>query len=132
MYPTDPTLYGATLPQREFPVTAPYAPFFGQNLPMQVPWQQPYMWQNFQRFVPPMYQGFQPPMHQGFQPPYIKEPYGQIPPYLKEPYGQVPPYFRELYGQIPPYFKELYGQIPPYMIPPQFQGFQGFQKPFFF
>lgn len=70
MFPTDPTLYGATLPQRELPL--PPVPWsilgqFAHNVPWQQPWQT-LPWQNVQwpvlnRFVPPMFQHGMPPYY---------------------------------------------------------------------
>ncbi len=66
MFANDPTLYGATIPQRELPLVNP---FFTQ-------WQQQQQlpWQTFGRFVPPTYQEFFP--HQQFQLPYTQGFYG--------------------------------------------------------
>lgn len=94
MYATDPTLYGATLPQREIPFVNPFF-FTGQypympwqtmqGFPMQqvtgFPWQgfqqgfqQGFPWQGLQRQIPQTFQ-------QGYAP-YFTQPYGYV------PYGQ--------------------------------------------
>ena len=89
MYWTEPTLYGATLPQREFPVAAPYftqwqnmpMPFYGQNLPVQA-----FPWQSSYRFMPPIYQG-----HPSIQPFFGQMPY-MTNPYLPFGYGFQKPF----------------------------------------
>lgn len=82
MYANDPTLYGATLPQRELPFMNPFF-ISGQQFPY-MPWQSMqtfptqqltgFPWQGFQRYTPQM---FQP----GYAP-YFTQPFGFV------PYGQ--------------------------------------------
>jgi len=135
MYLTDPTLYGATLPQRELPVTAPYInPFYAQNLPMQaMPWQG-VPWQSAQRFVPPIFQGLQPNIQQFYgQQPNIPQLYGQQP-VVPQLYGQQPS-MPQFYGQQPS-MPQLFGHMP-FMMNPYMSAFTqpygyGFQKPFQF
>lgn len=90
MYATDPTLYGATIPQREIPFVNPFYftgqqfPLYGQQFPYHMPWQAMqgfpmqqvtgFPWQGFQRYTPQTFQ-------QGYNP-YFTQPFGQV------PYGQ--------------------------------------------
>jgi len=101
----DPTLYGATLPQREIPVNAPFAnPYLAQwqNLPFQN-----VQWQNFQKFIPQTH-GMVPPVPQG---------YGMLPP-VPQGYGMIPP-VPQGYGMIPP-VPQGYGVTQPFCgAPPQ-------------
>ena len=105
MYPIDPTLYGATLPQREIPFPIPpqfVSPFYGQNMPFQgLPWQnmpiqgfgpwqnlpkQGAPWQNFQMFTPPVIpQGVPPYIPQAFAYP----PIAPFSPTAFNPYAQT-------------------------------------------
>ena len=89
MYLNDPSLYGATLPQKEFSIPTPFMnPFFatqpmqgipwqglqGQSLPWQ--WQNVQPWQNVQRYVPPFFaQGVLPHYGQsfGYPTPYMSQ-----------------------------------------------------------
>lgn len=69
MYLNDPTLYGATLPQREIP----FVPPFMANYAAPWQWQQnPLPFQHTQRFIPPTYQ-------HGMQPPFFPQVHGQVP-----------------------------------------------------
>jgi hypothetical protein len=56
MFFNDPTLYGATLPQRDLPINGPFmSPYFAQwqAAPWQMmPWQTYQPWQGYQRYVP--------------------------------------------------------------------------------
>jgi hypothetical protein len=57
MFTSDPTLYGATLPQREFPYVNPFYGQFGQY-GQYGQWQQP--WSAFYRYFPPFPVDFLP------------------------------------------------------------------------
>lgn len=94
MYFNDPSLYGATLPQREF--TTPFVHSYGQwqNLPYtNVPWQgMSFPWQGAKSFVPPMFQQ-------------------QIPPYFAQGYGFMPQFgaipFAGFQGYGTPWYRSL-------------------------
>ena len=106
MYLTDPTLYGATLPQREVPLRTP---IFGhmvdpwQHLPVQtLPWQnapvQTLPWQNSQLHGLPYqqiplqnapWQQFVPPTFQHNASPFAKQPLGYTAPYMTVPYAPM-------------------------------------------
>ena len=94
MFANDPTLYGATIPPREFPLVNP---FFTQ-------WQQPQLpWQNFGRFIPPTYQEFFPP--QQFQLPTMQPFYGkEFLPQLQFPLPTMQPFFGNRIVNQLPYF----------------------------
>lgn len=118
MYPTDPSLYGATLPQKEFSIPTPFMhPFFagaqpvqgipwqgfqGQSLPWQ--WQNLQPWQNVQRYVPPFYaQGVLPHYAQSFGYPTPYQSFGYSTPYMTASYSPMGfnPYIQAGFPNMP-------------------------------
>lgn len=125
MYLNDPTLYGATLPQREFPFTSP----FMANYVAPWQWQQNQLpFQQAQRYFP---QTFQHGM-----PPFYSQVHGQFPVDVAQreiPFTQpfMGSYFTPWQWQqnmLP--FQHAQRFIPPY-FPQAFGGAQNFTFPFF-
>jgi hypothetical protein len=117
MYFTDPTLYSATLPQRDFNV--PFMnPFFGQmNMQHTLPWQQfqygTLPWQQFQYGALPWQQSQYGAL------PWQQFQYGALP-FQQSQYGNIP--MQGFNRQIPqkfeqPYLPQPYGYTP-YMTSP--------------
>jgi hypothetical protein len=107
MFATDPTLYGATFPQREIPFMNP---FFAQQFP----------WQDYRRFIPPVYQEFP---EQRFVPPVLREQY--MLPWMQQFYGH-----KFLDKQLPytPFMQHGLYNLPQYNLPqysvPQYNKWQ--------
>ena len=116
MYLTDPTLYGATIPQREYPFVPPFMTNYF------TPWQ----WQ--QNLLP--YQEFPqifPPNIQHGQLPYVPQGYGFQQPFMKFPV--VPPtyntqFFPPIQQGTLPFVPQGYGLEKPFMnlpvVPPAY------------
>jgi len=121
MYLNDPTLYGATLPQKELPIPTPFVhPFFAAMQPMQgMPWQG-MPWQGFQgQTLPWQWQNLQP--WQGIQSWQNMQPWQNVQRY-------VPPFFAQ--GVLPQY-GQSYGYTPYMSAPYGPMGFNPYVQPGF-
>ena len=88
MFPNDPSLYGATLPQREVPTSSPY---FGVSPPQATPWQQfpmaGFPWQN-QPVQPLPWQAGNPSGYPRFAQPFVPQAFGYSP-FAVMPFAQA-------------------------------------------